>query len=271
MELAEQAARENFPVATRWLPAEVRRDLMALYGYCRLVDDLGDNARGDRMALLDAAERELDRVYDGTPRSPVFLALRETVRVHGIPRQPLQDLISANRVDQHTFGYEDFAALAAYCALSANPVGRLVLHVFGAATEENIALSDSICTALQLVEHLQDVAEDFERGRIYLPRQDMSLFGCSALDLAVRRTAPRVREVVEFETDRAEHLLLTGAPLVGRLRGFARIAVAGYVAGGLAVVSALRCNDFDVLALVIKPSKPRMVWHWARLLLRSRR
>ncbi|TWP48112.1 squalene synthase HpnC [Lentzea tibetensis] len=268
--MLDQAASENLPVAARVLPRAVRGHLVSIHGYCRLVDDLGDEASGDRLSLLDAAERELGRVYDGTPRSPAFLALQETVRACGIPREPLQDLISANRMDQHQRDYADFAALTSYCALSANPVGRLVLHVFGVATDENIALSDPICTALQLLERLLDVSEDYHRGRVYLPRQDMRLFGCTTLDLACYRTSPAARAVVEYETARADQLLTAGSPLIGRLRGFARIAVAGYVAGGRATAAALRRNDFDVLGQEIKPSRTGALTQWAQLLVRSR-
>jgi squalene synthase HpnC len=159
------------------LPAVHRRHLTALYGFARLTDDLGDEAReagqadGDlRLRLLDELDADVDRIYQGTtPRSPVMQKMAVTVAECHVPAQPLRDLIQANRQDQRVTRYQTFAELAQYCELSANPVGQIVLYIFGVATGERIALSDSICTALQLAEHWQDVAEDLANGRIYLP------------------------------------------------------------------------------------------------------
>ena len=168
-----RARFENFPVALRWLPAQLRRDLLALYGFARLADDLGDEVEGDRLACLDALERDLERAFEGTARHPLLRRLTPTLRAHSLPREPFRSLIEANRRDQKVHRYETFDALLGYCALSANPVGHLVLHVAGAATSENLELSDAICTALQIVEHLQDVAEDQAAGRVYLPAADL--------------------------------------------------------------------------------------------------
>ncbi len=165
-----------------------------------------------------------------------------------LPRGPFDRLIEANRRDQEIADYETFDELVAYCDLSANPVGELVLHVFGAATPDRIALSDRICTALQLAEHWQDVAEDRAAGRIYLPAEDLERFGVVAADLDARSTGPKVRELIAFEVARARALLDEGAPLVGRLGGRARIAVAGYVGGGRAALDAIDASDCDVLA-----------------------
>jgi phytoene/squalene synthetase len=143
--------------------------------------------------------------------------------------------------------YETFDQLVDYCVLSANPVGELVLHVFRAATPERIALSDRVCTALQLAEHWQDVGEDFGRGRIYLPAEDRRRFAVEAHDLGAASANPAVRELLGFETTRARRLLDEGAALVGTLRGRARIAVAGYVGGGRATFDAIERAGFDVL------------------------
>jgi squalene synthase HpnC len=261
------ASGENFPVALRVLPAVHRRHLTALYGFARLTDDLGDEARETgqadgalRLRLLDELDADVDRIYQGaTPRSPVLQKMAVTVAECRVPAQPLRDLIQANRQDQRVTRYQTFAELAQYCELSANPVGQIVLYIFGVATEERIALSDNICTALQLAEHWQDVAEDLANGRIYLPGEDLKRFNVTEADLAVPAAGPAVRDLMRFETDRAARLLDQGAPLVGTLRGAARVAVAGYLAGGRAALAAIRGQRYDVLIATARPRKPRML------------
>ena len=241
-----RAGGENFPVASRLLPRRQRDHLLALYGYARLVDDAGDESAGDRDALLDAIERELDRVFAGEPRHPLMRSLAATVRDCDLPRAPLEALLSANRQDQRVRSYGTFAELEAYCELSANPVGRLVLQVFGAATPERVARSDRICTALQLTEHWQDIAEDFGRGRVYMPAEDLHRFGCSPRDLGARPAPGHVRQLVRFEVERAREMLRAGAPLIHTLRGRPRLAVAAFVAGGRAALAAIERVGFDV-------------------------
>jgi len=253
-EVVANASGENFPVALRLLPARHRRHLTNLYFFARLTDDLGDEARDGspdqadvttlRLRLLDELAADVDRIYSSgspqTPQSPVMRAMAETVRECGVPAQPLLDLIEANRQDQRITRYPAYRDLERYCELSANPVGQIVLYIFGVATPERIALSDNICTALQLAEHWQDVAEDLANGRIYLPGEDLERFGCTEADLAAPAANEAVRQLMIFETDRASRLLDQGAPLVGTLRGAARLAVAGYLAGGRAALAAIR-------------------------------
>jgi squalene synthase HpnC len=266
-EVVANASGENFPVALRVLPAVHRRHLTALYGFARLTDDLGDEARETgqadgalRLRLLDELDADVDRIYQGAPpRSPVMQNMAVTVAECHVPAQPLRDLIQANRQDQRVTRYQTFAELAQYCELSANPVGQIVLYIFGVATDERIALSDSICTALQLAEHWQDVAEDLASGRIYLPAEDLDRFNVTEADLAVPTAGLAVRELMRFETDRAAGLLDQGAPLVGTLRGAARVAVAGYLAGGRAALAAIRGQRYDVLIATARPRKPRML------------
>jgi squalene synthase HpnC len=246
------AAHENFTVASLLVGRKARAHLTAVYGYARLVDQLGDEVEGDRLAILDEFERDLHRVFDGEPQHALLRRIVPTVRECSLPREPFVRLIDANRRDQRQATYETFDDLVDYCNLSANPVGELVLHVFGAATAERIALSDRVCTALQLAEHWQDVGEDFRRGRIYLPGEDRRRFGVEADDLGAGSAGPAVRELLEFETTKARRLLDEGAALVGTLRGRARIAVAGYVGGGRATFDAIARAGFDVLR-----SKPR--------------
>jgi len=242
------AARENFSVASLVLGRATRDHLTAVYGFARLVDQLGDEVEGDRLAILDDFEQDLHRVFDGEPQHPLLQRLAVTVRACNMPREPFLRLIEANRRDQRTSVYGTFDELLDYCDLSANPVGELVLHVFDAATTDRIALSDRVCTALQLVEHWQDVGEDFRRGRIYLPAEDLERFGVDADELGATATTAPVRELLEFEVERARRLLAEGAPLINRLRGRARIAVAGYVGGGRAALDSIAAANYEVLA-----------------------
>jgi squalene synthase HpnC len=257
-----RASGENFPVALRLLPTSRRKYLMAVYGFARTTDDIGDRAPPDqRIRLLDELEDDLRRLYDADgsgPKTHVVRALGPAVTDCGIPMQPFADLIQANRQDQVVGRYQTFEDLRDYCRLSANPVGRIVLHVFGCFSERRAELSDLICTALQLAEHWQDVAEDFRAGRIYLPGQDMKKFGCTEEDLALDSAPPQVRSLVAFETERAVAMLDAGAPLIGTLRGAARVAVAGYVAGGRAALAAIAAADHDVLRATPVPRKQRL-------------
>jgi Squalene/phytoene synthase len=203
-----QAREENFPVALWLLGPRARRHLLAIYGFARLVDDVGDEVAGDRLALLEQLERELD-----APRHAVMCELARTRRECALPREPFLRLIEANRRDQLLTRYESLEQLLDYCQLSAAPVGELVLHVFGVATPERIALSDQLCAGLQVIEHLQDVEEDRARGRVYV-----GAFAGPA---------------------EARSLLQEGAPLVRQLRGRARLAVAGFLAGGRVALDAI--------------------------------
>ena len=262
-----RAGGENFPVAMRVLPRNLRRHLLAVYGFARLVDELGDEAEGDRNALLDELEADVDRIYSGDPHHPVLRPLVATVHECGIPRDPFHALIAANRQDQVVSRYPTYAELEAYCTLSANPVGHFVLYVLGAATPERIALSDRICTALQLAEHWQDVAEDRDRGRIYLPQEDMARFGVTEDDLSGGLSPGHVRELMAFEVERARRLLDEGSPLVATLSGSGRLAVAGYVGGGYAALDAIESAGFEVLAGPPKASKAaklRATWRVLR-------
>jgi squalene synthase HpnC len=302
--MAARSAGENFPVALRLLPARHRQHLMAVYGFARTADDIGDRAPvAERARLLDELEADLARLYAGLPDADragagrpdadragasvpdadqaaaghwgeaghqdagqgggpelsVIRALGPVVTQCAIPRQPFLDLIQANRQDQLVTRYPTFDDLQGYCRLSANPVGRIVLYVFGAFSPARAALSDQVCTALQLAEHWQDVGEDFRAGRIYLPGEDMTRYGCAESELSAPRSSPALRALVGFETQRAGALLDAGAPLVGTLRGFARAAVAGYVAGGRAALAAIAAADHDVLRATPRPRARRTV------------
>jgi squalene synthase HpnC len=242
-----KVSAENFPVASFLLPRRVRAHLLAIYGYCRFVDDVGDLASGDRLAALDGVEAELDATFKGEATAPLFATLQKTVEQLSLDRKPFDDLLAANRLDQHKSRYATWAELVSYCELSANPVGRLVLAVFDRLDERTAALSDDVCTALQLVEHLQDVAEDFAADRVYLPAEDLDRFGTSEADLAAATVTPALRRAIAFEVARARTLLASGDALIGALEGSARVAIAGFVGGGLAQLDAFAAIDFDVL------------------------
>ncbi|MFG2860785.1 squalene synthase HpnC [Streptomyces sioyaensis] len=273
--MLDQAAHENFPVAPFFLPRVWRADLMAVYGFARLVDDIGDGDlapgggdavllgldRGqaeDRAALLDALEADLHRVFSDRapgPRHPLMRRLGPTVRRCRLTPEPFLDLIAANRQDQRVSRYGTYDDLAAYCELSANPVGRLVLGITGTASPERIRRSDAVCTALQIVEHLQDVAEDLGRDRIYLPAEDMKRFGVTEADLAAPSGGASVRALIAYEAERARDLLNEGTPLVGSVHGRLKLLLAGFVAGGRAALQAVAAADHDVLPGPPKPTK----------------
>jgi squalene synthase HpnC len=278
----DKAARENFPVAPFFLPRAWRADLMAVYGYARLVDDIGDgdlpsggthagwlgvppDSAGDRLAMLDAVESDVRQLFDTVSHQPppatrsghpILRMLQPAVRRCRLTPEPFLGLIEANRQDQKVRRYARYADLAAYCELSANPVGRLVLEVTGTATPERIRSSDAICTALQLVEHLQDVAEDLRiRDRVYLPEEDMARFGVTEADLAAPTGGASVRALVKFEAERARDLLNEGAPLVGSVHGRLKLLLAGFVGGGRAALAAIAAAGYDVLPGSPKASK----------------
>src|SRR5690606_32675874 len=203
---------ENFPVASLLLPRSLRQHFANVYAYCRWADDLGDETGdADRsLALLDWWREQLQRCYAGEADHPVFVALRQTIDKFAIPEQPLEDLISAFEQDQHVHRYETFEQLHDYCRRSADPVGRIVLHLCRNVSEQTITWSDSICTGLQLANFWQDVARDFDIGRVYLPREERQRFEYSDDDLEHRRTTPQFRALMQFEVHRAREFLLAG-------------------------------------------------------------
>jgi squalene synthase HpnC len=264
-----QARDENFPVASLLLPRRVRSHLLAVYGFARLVDDVGDEAQGDRLALLDWIEADLERVWGGRPQNPLIARLQPTVAACKLEIEPFRRLIEANRRDQVVHRYQSFEELIGYCALSANPVGELVLKIFGLATEERLRLSDKVCTALQLTEHWQDVSEDFAADRIYLPAEDMRRFGVSDADLGRRTASPELRALIAFEVRQARELLHEGAPLARTLPRRYGLAVVGFVGGGEAALGAIERANYDVLAKPPRASLLRRAACFANALLRT--
>jgi squalene synthase HpnC len=246
---------------------------MAIYGFARLVDYLGDEYQGDRLAALDWLAGQTEQALDDPEEghlNPLVADAARTVRELGADPADLGSLIAANRQDQVVRGYATFGDLVGYCRLSADPIGRLVLYIFDAADPQRFAWSNRICTGLQLAEHWQDVAEDAAAGRIYLPADDLARFGVDARDLTAGPPASAaLRGLMALEVARARRILDEGAPLIGSLSGRARWAVAGFWAGGQAALDAVADHHFDPLRGAPKPSPRRVASHLAAVL-RSR-
>ena len=238
---------ENFSVGTRLIPKDLRRHFFSVYAFCRGVDDLGDEAKSDQLALLDEWERQLRLCYEGMPDHVYFKALQVTVEEFDIPPEPFLKLIEANRRDQRIKRHPDYQELLEYCDYSANPVGRIVLYVFGHREPELHALSDYTCTALQLANFWQDVARDYEIGRIYLPQSDMDEYGVGEDVIERRAATPEFRRLMQFEVERTKDLFRRGYALVTRVIKPARIDIALFTAGGLSILKAIEQQDYDVL------------------------
>lgn len=259
---------ENFHVASRFLPKALRPHFHAIYAYCRVSDDLGDEV-GDSaqaLALLDLWARELDACYEGRARHPVFVALGETIRARSIPKEPFADLLAAFRQDQRVARYPTMRDLLGYCRFSANPVGRLVLYACGEADEERFRLSDATCTALQLANFWQDVRRDYAKGRIYLPQEDMARHGVGEETIASGKATPQFRELLRSEVEFARRLFEEGLPLAGRVRRDLAVDLELFSRGGLEILRAIERLDYDVLSSrpsLSKSAKLRLALHVA--------
>ena len=262
---------ENFPVVTWFLPKHLHQHFYNVYAYCRISDDLGDEV-GDKqqsLLLLDQWQAELVQCYDGEPRHPVFVALRRTVQEFEIPRHEFSDLLQAFRQDQIVSHYPRFADLLGYCQYSANPVGHLVLYLCGYRDPQRQKLSDYTCTALQLANFWQDVGVDFEKGRIYLPLEDLATFGVSEQDLAARRATPQFSAMMKFEVERTREWFYEGLSLARKVdRRLAR-DIELFSLGGLAILRAIERQNYDVLTSRPVISKGRKILLLARAALGS--
>ena len=238
---------ENFTVVSHFIPRAMRQPLYNLYAFCRTVDDIGDEAPGDRSALLDRFEAELATAYNGTPRHPVLIALKGTIERFDLPRELFERLITANRIDQEKARYSDFDELLRYCEHSATPVGRLFLLLFGYNDDELFLLSDDTCIALQLTNFWQDVKRDYENGRIYLPLDEMEKFGVREEDLAAGEATERFVELMRFQVERARDHFRRGLPLIDRVRGPLRVDIALFSRGGLAILDKIEHLGYDTL------------------------
>jgi squalene synthase HpnC len=250
---------ENFSVASWFLPKRLRQHFFNVYAYCRIADDLGDEV-GDpeaSLALFDEWELELDRCYDGAPLHPVFVALAETVREFAIPKHEFSDLLTAFRQDQTVTRYETFQDFLGYCRNSANPVGHLVLYLGGYQDAERQKLSDFTCTGLQLTNSWQDVAQDFGKGRVYLPQEDLRRFGVGEAVIAGGQATPEFRELMRFQVGRAREWFRQGLPLVGQVRREVARDVELFTRGGMEILDAIEASGYDVLSRRPTISKSR--------------
>ena len=258
---------ENFHVVSFLLPRRLRQDFYNVYAYCRWADDLGDEmgSRAESLELLAWWRTELDAMYTGRATHPVFVALLGTVRKHAIPRQPFADLIQAFVQDQTVARYRDWEELFGYCRYSANPVGRLVLHLCGYSDAERQRLSDATCTALQLANFWQDVTVDLLKDRVYIPIEAMERHGCTVEELCARRFTPAFREVMREIVEKARELFLEGLPLSRMVDRRLALDLDLFSRGGLRVLEKIEQRDYDVLAARPVISKAERV----RLLLGS--
>jgi squalene synthase HpnC len=241
---------ENFPVASRLVPAALRPAVVAIYRFARGADDIADEGNDPpraRLEALDAYARNLDSIgAGGTPEESPFTELAEAVRRHGLPLEPLRDLLSAFRQDVLTQRYATYAELADYCRRSANPVGRLMLHLFGVSEAEGARCADAVCTGLQLANFWQDIASDWRKGRVYLPAEDLHRFGVSEAQIEEGRCDARWTKLLAFEVDRSRELLNSGYPLSKRLRFRLGLELKLVVAGGLRILDRIDAVGGDV-------------------------
>jgi squalene synthase HpnC len=241
---------ENFPVASVLLPARLRPAVEAIYAFARSADDLadeGDATSDARLAALTAYEAALDRIEKGqSADSAMFRALEQAIREHELPLRPLRDLLSAFKQDVVTARYATFDALMDYCRRSANPVGILMLNLYGAATTENLRDSDAICSALQLINFWQDVAVDWQKARVYLPQEDLIRFGITEIQLAQPQVNETWRALMHFEVERARAMIISGAPLALRLPGRIGWELRLVIQGGLRILECIEAVDYDV-------------------------
>jgi squalene synthase HpnC len=240
---------ENFHVVSFLLPKRLHQDFYNVYAYCRWADDLGDEIgdAAESLRWLEWWRGELDAMYEGRARHPVFIALMPTVVAHAIPREPFAQLVQAFMQDQTITRYRDFEALFGYCRHSANPVGRLVLYLCGYADAERQRLSDATCTALQLANFWQDVTVDLEKDRVYIPLDVIGRHGYTIEELFARRFTPAFREVMREIVERARRLFLEGRPLAGRVDRRLALDIDLFSRGGLRVLEKIEQQGFDVL------------------------
>ena len=260
---------ENFPVASVLLPRRLRKPVEAIYHFARAADDIadeGDLPNEERLHQLDDFRDELMHIAaDETPLLPLSQNLATEINVHNLPMQPFHDLLDAFSQDVVKKRYANVDELLDYCRRSANPVGNLLLHLYGEATPVNLSYSDAICTALQLINFWQDVAKDYAIGRIYLPQEDMTRFGVNEAQIAKGVGDDNWRALMKFEVDRARNLMLQGAPLGSILSGRIGLEMRMIIAGGLRILDKLEAADYDMFRHrpVLRP------FDWVIMLIKS--
>ena len=254
---------ENFTIGSLLLPRDKRPHLFALYSFCRWTDDLGDETLGDRLELLSLWEDELKNCYGGMPTHPVMVALQLTIDEFDIPIDPFIKLIEANRMDQRNTRYATYEDLLYYCDYSANPVGDLVLYILGHRDKNRRSLSDSTCTALQLANFWQDVARDMEKGRIYIPLEDMASFGYREEELRMHVASSPFKQLMKFEIGRTKKLFRDGIALLDSINGIFKLDLALFTRGGMKILQEIERNGYDVLSrrpVVTRAQKTRLMF-----------
>jgi squalene synthase HpnC len=262
---------ENFPVASWLLPQRLRAPVEAIYRFARSADDIadeGDMAPAQRLAQLAEYRRALDEIDAGaTPQRDLFRELAAVVRAHQLPLQPLRDLIDAFEQDVVKKRYADYAELQDYARRSANPVGRLLLHLFHRTDAESLRQSDAVCSALQYANFWQDVALDWHKGRVYIPQEDLRRFGVDEGEIAQQRAGDAWRSLMQFEVARTRALMESGAPLGATLAGRVGLEIRTTVRGGLRILDKIDAVSGDVFR-----HRPTLgAWDWVTMLTRSLR
>ena len=260
---------ENFPVASALLPMRLRKPIGLIYSFARQADDFadeGDLAPEQRLALLDGFRQELNRIRDGqTPQTAFFMTLAQMIAEHHLPLEPFYDLLDAFSQDVVKTRYENFGEVMEYCRRSANPIGRLLLYLYGEATPPNIGYSDAICAALQIINFLQDVEIDYRKDRIYFPQDEMRKFRITEAQIARSDASGTWSTFMQFEIERARKLLQAGAPLGLALPGRIGMEMRVIIAGGETILRKLHRHRGDMFQHrpVLRP------WDWARILFKA--
>ncbi len=236
---------ENFLVGSLLLPKDKKRHLYAIYAFCRITDDLGDDYLGNRTEALNYWEKQTMECFTGEPQHPSMLALQHTVNLHNMPVEPFLKLIEANRMDQLKNTYRTFGELEFYCNHSANPVGHMVLWLFGYRDKERQNLSDHICTALQLTNFWQDIRRDLTLGRIYMPIEDIERFGYSTHELLQGKFTDAFQKLMVYQVARTRELFDRGQPLANKLDNKLRFDVELFIKGGLSVLNAIEKQNYN--------------------------
>lgn len=264
-----QSHYENFPVASVLLPMRLRKPIGLIYAFARQADDFADEGNlmpEQRLTLLEGFKQELDRIRaNAVPHTPLFVTLKATIQNHQLPLEPFYDLLDAFSQDVVKSRYENFGEVMDYCRRSANPIGRLLLHLYGKATPRNIGLSDAICSSLQIINFLQDVAIDYRKDRIYFPLDEMHKYRITEQQIANADTSGPWSLFMEFQLNRARRLLQSGAPLGLALPGRIGLEMRTIIAGGERILHKLHKSHGDMYKHrpVIKP------WDWAYMLYRA--
>ncbi len=248
---------ENFPVASILIPRFMRRHVAAIYAFARTADDFADESkyRGEEASLLDLWEEMLKHCHDGRVEGPVFTALGDTIRRFDLPLELFLDLLDAFRQDVSVKRYRTFQDLLDYCRRSANPVGRLILRMFGYLRQDLFFWSDHICTALQLTNFWQDLAVDWKKERVYIPQEDMVRFGYTPQELGEGKVTDAFCRLMEFEVRRTEGMFCHGEPLLDNVQGRLRFELTAVWFGGRRILEKLRAGGYDAFR-----HRPRLTW-----------